>query len=177
MTEFEIESLPVEHENNYYHVRWMIRRDMPEVIQIEKNLFSFVDPDFQVPQIGKLAWSEDNFLRNLRERNVIGMVAEQKDLVVGYMVYELHKQKITILKIEGDSNKNVTEIIKNMLSKLYDKMSQGRREKIQIIVPEKHLARQLLLKEEGFHAKRVVRGHFDEDNQDGYLLEKVFFKD
>src|SRR3989338_9238219 len=66
------------------NVRQMIRRDMPEVLQIEQKSFEY-------------AWTEEYFLRCLRQRNCIGMVAEYGDKVVGFMIYELHKAKLHIL--------------------------------------------------------------------------------
>ena len=66
------------------HIRWMIRRDMPDVLRIEHG--SDDHP-----------WSEEDFLRCLRQRNCIGMVAEQGERVVGFMIYELHKAKLHIL--------------------------------------------------------------------------------
>jgi len=66
------------------HIRWMIRRDMAEVIAIETESFEF-------------PWSEDDFVRCLRQRNCIGMVAEMDDQVVGFMIYELHKNRLHIL--------------------------------------------------------------------------------
>ena len=51
------------------HIRWMIRRDMSEVLEIEKSSFEF-------------PWSEEDFIRCLRQRNCIGMVAEFDDRVV-----------------------------------------------------------------------------------------------
>ena len=65
------------------HIRWMIRRDMPEVLDIESESFEF-------------PWSEDDFIRCLRQRNCIGMVAELDDQVVGFMIYELHKTRLHI---------------------------------------------------------------------------------
>ena len=42
------------------------------------------------------AWTEDDFLRCLRQRNCIRMVAERGDLqVLGFMVYELHRSTCT----------------------------------------------------------------------------------
>ncbi len=59
------------------HIRWMIRRDMPEVLAIEHASFEF-------------PWCEEEFLRVLRQRNCIGMVAEHaRSRVVGFMIYEL----------------------------------------------------------------------------------------
>ena len=66
------------------HIRWMIRRDMPEVLAIEGESFEF-------------PWLEDDFIRCLRQRNCIGMVAEHEDRVVGFMIYELHKTRIHVL--------------------------------------------------------------------------------
>ena len=45
------------------HIRWMIRRDMAEVLEIERAAFEF-------------PWFEEEFIRCLRQRNCIGMVAE-----------------------------------------------------------------------------------------------------
>ena len=54
------------------HVRWMIRRDMPEVLGIEQQAFEF-------------PWSDEDFTRCLRQRNCIGMVAEITDSVVAFI--------------------------------------------------------------------------------------------
>ena len=61
------------------HIRWMIRRDMPDVLEIERQ-------DFEFP------WIDEDFIRCLRQRNCIGMVAEHEDHVVGFMIYELHQE-------------------------------------------------------------------------------------
>ena len=66
------------------HIRWMIRRDMPEVLGIEEASFEF-------------PWLEEDFIRCLRQRNCIGMVAEYDDGVVGFMIYELNKSRIQVL--------------------------------------------------------------------------------
>ena len=66
------------------HIRWMIRRDMPEVLEIEERSFEF-------------PWTEEDFIRCLRQRNCIGMVAEHDERVVGFMIYELHKTRLHLL--------------------------------------------------------------------------------
>jgi ribosomal protein S18 acetylase RimI-like enzyme len=50
-------------------------------MQIEQD--AFPDP-----------WSEGDFIRALRQPEVIGMVAEEADVVTGYVIYELHKKKL-----------------------------------------------------------------------------------
>jgi ribosomal-protein-alanine N-acetyltransferase len=54
------------------HIRWMIRRDLPEVLRIENAAFPF-------------PWSESDFLRCLRQRNTIGMSVEYDDRFVGFL--------------------------------------------------------------------------------------------
>ena len=66
------------------HIRWMIRRDMSDVLSIENESFEF-------------PWSEQDFIRCLRQRNCIGMVAEVDDQIVGFMIYELHKTRLHLL--------------------------------------------------------------------------------
>src|SRR3954469_10610522 len=76
------------------HIRWMIRRDMPEVLAIEQQSFPF-------------PWCEEEFLRVLRQRNCIGMVAEYGERVVGFMIYELHKNRLHVLNfsVAADSRR------------------------------------------------------------------------
>ena len=47
---------PQEKQELCVHIRWMIRRDMAEVLDIEGQCFEF-------------PWSEDDFVRCLRQRN------------------------------------------------------------------------------------------------------------
>src|SRR5262245_35310405 len=73
------------------HIRWMIRRDMAEVLHIEEHSFEY-------------AWTEEESRRCLRQRKCIGMVAEHGEKVVGFMIYELHENKLHILHsaVHGD---------------------------------------------------------------------------
>ena len=57
-----------EREQARVHIRWMIRRDMPEVPHIETQALEF-------------AWTEEDFLGWLRQRNWIGMVLAEFDFL------------------------------------------------------------------------------------------------
>ena len=59
-------------------IRWMIRRDMPEVLDIEQQSFEF-------------AWTEEDFLCCLRQRNCIGMVAERQERQVEHVELVHHR--------------------------------------------------------------------------------------
>ena len=54
---------------------------MEEVLTIERSSFQF-------------AWTEEEFLCCLRQRNCIGTVAELDHKIVGFMIYELHKSML-----------------------------------------------------------------------------------
>ncbi len=83
----EATGLPTEPSGKLPHVRWMIRRDMPEVLRIEADMWE--EP-----------WSEQRFLRELRESDKIGMVAEgASDRIVGFMIYQLHAAYLGVVNV------------------------------------------------------------------------------
>src|ERR671927_662747 len=112
-----------EKEQVRVHIRWMIRRDMPEVLQTEQQSFEY-------------AWTEEDFLRCLRQRNCIGMVAEQGERVVGFMIYELHKAKLHILNFAVHTAYRHCGIGSQMVQKLISKLSSRRRTRIVIEIRE-----------------------------------------
>src|SRR5262245_56440425 len=121
------------------HIRWMIRRDMPEVLAAERASFEY-------------SWTEDDFLRCLRQRNCIGMVAEQNDRVVGFMIYELHKNKLHILNFAVHPQARMTGIGGQMVGKLVNKLSTHRRQKITLAVRERNLPAQVFFRRHDFKA-------------------------
>lgn len=139
------------------HIRWMIRRDMPEVLNAEKESFEF-------------SWTEDDFLRCLRQRNCIGMVAEQGERVVGYMIYELHKCKLHIMNFGVHPRCRRRGIGKQMVSKLISKLSSHRRTSITVEVRETNLEAQLFFKSQGFKGVRVMRSFYEDSGEDAYLM-------
>lgn len=140
------------------HIRWMIRRDMPDVLGIENNCFEF-------------AWSEDDFIRCLRQRNCIGMVAECDERVAGFMIYELHKNRLHILNFAVHSDYRRRGIGNTMMQKLLGKLSQERRNRIMLEVRETNLEAQLFFKSLGFKAISVLRDFYDDATEDAYLMQ------
>jgi len=138
-------------------IRWLIRRDMPEVLEIEQS--SFAAP-----------WSEEDFLGYLRQRNCIGMVAEYNQQIVGFMIYELHKARLQVLNFACSANHRRLGIGSQMVAKLVDKLSQQRRQEILLEVRESNLEAQLFFKKLQFRAVRVLRRHFDDTTEDAYVM-------
>jgi ribosomal-protein-alanine N-acetyltransferase len=127
------------------HIRWMIRRDMPRVMQIDDLCFEF-------------PWTEDEYIRLLRQRNCIGMVAELDKEVVGYMIYELHKNRLHLIVFAVDPSYARRGIGTNMIGKLKSKLTPERRNRITCCVSDCNLKAHLFLRSMGFKATRVLRG-------------------
>ena len=107
--------MSVDHKSQLrVHIRWMIRRDMPEVLDIERASFEF-------------PWFEEDFIRCLRQRNCIGMVAEHGERVVGFMIYELHKTRLHILNFAVAADLRRRGVGRQMVEKLVGKLSSQRR--------------------------------------------------
>ena len=138
-------------------IRWLIRRDMPEVLAIEQS--SFRQP-----------WSEEDFLGHLRQRNCIGMVAEHNQRIVGFMIYELHKARLQLLNFATGIDFRRLGVGLQMVNKLVDKLSQQHRQEILLEVRESNLEAQLFFKAQDFQAVRVMRAHYDDTTEDAYVM-------
>src|SRR5947208_2594414 len=143
------------------HIRWMIRRDMPEVLAAETSSFEY-------------AWAEEDFLRCLRQRNCIGMVAECGEKVVGFMIYELHKTKLHILNFAVHPSYRRHGVGGQMVAKLITKLSSHRRTRITLEVRETNLAAQLFFRAQNFRATRVLRGYYEDSGEDAFVMEYRF---
>jgi ribosomal-protein-alanine N-acetyltransferase len=136
----------------------MIRRDMTEVLEIENQSFEF-------------PWSEEDFIRCLRQRNCIGMVAEHDEHVAGFMIYELHRNRLHMLNFAVASEFRRRGVGDQMVQKLIGKLSSQRRNKILLEVRETNLGAQLFFRRLGFRAVQVLRDFYDDTTEDAYLMQ------
>jgi ribosomal-protein-alanine N-acetyltransferase len=136
----------------------MIRRDMAEVLGAERASFEF-------------AWTEEDFLQCLRQRNCIGMVAERHERVIGFMVYELHKSRLHLLNFAVAPHARRSGIGAQMISKLVGKLTSHRRSKITLAVRERNLSAQLFFRALDFRAVRVMRNYYEDSGEDAFLME------
>jgi [ribosomal protein S18]-alanine N-acetyltransferase len=139
------------------HIRWMIRRDMPEALAIEHASFEY-------------PWCEEEFLRVLRQRNYIGMVAEHGDRIVGFMVYELHRKRLHVLDFATHPEFRRQGIGRQMIQKLVSKLSDIRRRQITLHCRESAIDTQIFLRSCGFLATEVVREHYGDTGEDAYAF-------
>lgn len=140
------------------HIRWMIRRDMKEVQVIENVSFDF-------------PWLEEDFLRCLRQRNCIGMVAEYDERVVGFMIYELNKDEIHVLDFAVHPEARCETVGTQMVGKLKGKLSVKGRNKITLETRESNLPALMFFKAMGFIAKELVSDWFDDIDEDAIRMQ------
>jgi [ribosomal protein S18]-alanine N-acetyltransferase len=150
--------IPTSPAQTRVHIRWMIRRDMPEVLAIEHANFEY-------------PWCEEEFLRVLRQRNCIGMVAEHGERIVGFMIYELHRTKIHVLDFATHAEFSRRGVGRQMIVKLVGKLSTQRRNRIALYVRETNLRAQLFFRVLGFRAMEVVREHYPDTGEDAYSMQ------
>jgi ribosomal-protein-alanine N-acetyltransferase len=132
-----------------------------EVLEIENQSFEF-------------PWSEDDFIRCLRQRNCIGMVAEHDERVAGFMIYELHRNRLHILNFAVAPEFRRKGVGHQMVEKLIGKLSSQRRSRIMLEVRETNLAAQLFFRSLGFRAISVLRDFYVDTTEDAYLMQYRF---
>jgi len=147
-----------EHDRLQIHVRWMIRRDMPEVLDIEQEAFEF-------------PWSDEDFTRCMRQRNCIGMVAEIADSVVAFMIYELHRSRLHVLNFAVRRSHRRLGIGTQMMEKLVAKLSPDRRSRIVLEVRERNLPAQIFFRSLGYRAISVLKDFYQDTTEDAYLMQ------
>lgn len=138
-------------------IRWLVRGDMPAVVDLEASSFEF-------------AWSEEDFLACLRQRNCIGMVAEEEDEVVGYMLYELLPGTLRVVNFAVAPHRRREGVGSRMVARLVEKLEMQRRSEIALEVRETNLQAQLFFKSLDFRAIRVLHDRYDETDEDAYAM-------
>ncbi len=130
------------------NIRWLIRRDMPAVLDIEQENFEF-------------PWSEEDFTNCFQKKNCIGLVVEHDEQIIGYAVYELEKTLLHIVNLAVSTKVQRQGVGRRIIEKLVSKLSKDRRQRITLQVSEANLSAQLFFKSMGFWAISVIDNHFD----------------
>lgn len=128
------------------YIRWMIRRDLPEVLDIERQ-------SFECP------WHADDFKKMLSRRDVIGMVAVDDstfEAVLGYMVYLIHPTALELVNFAVHPEERRRGVGQAMFAKLTSKLSPERRKEIIFQVVDNNLDAQLFFKRQGCRATGVL---------------------
>ena len=138
-------------------IRWLIRRDMPEIMDIERQCFEH-------------PWTEEVFVDCLRQRNIIGRVAELEERIVGFMIYELLKSQLHVLNFAVAPWSRRQGVASQMVEKLVNKLSQQHRQEVCLEVRETNLAAQLFFRSQGLLSHGILRGHYEDTEEDAYVM-------
>jgi ribosomal-protein-alanine N-acetyltransferase len=136
----------------------MVRRDISDVVAVEQKSFEF-------------PWSEDDFLYCLRRRNSLGMVAEYNNTIVGFMIYEIPKDKIHLLNLAVAPNFKRCGIGTAMVTKLANKLVTQNRNRVYLEVREYNLNAQLFFRSQGFRATKILKNYYDKTDEDAYVMQ------
>jgi ribosomal-protein-alanine N-acetyltransferase len=99
------------------------------------------------------------------------MVAEQGEKVVGFMIYELHKNKLHILNFAVHPGYRRAGVGIQMVNKLVSKLSSHRRTRITLEVRETNLTAQLFFRSQGFKAVKVLRAYYEDSGEDAFQMQ------
>jgi [ribosomal protein S18]-alanine N-acetyltransferase len=140
------------------HIRWMIRRDLDQVLAIERECFS--DP-----------WTGADFLSFLRMRSCIGYVAELNDTILGYALVTNHELATRIENIAVHPHYRRHGIGGSMMAKITTRAmarpTAGPRP-VRVTLRESNLRGQLFFRSCGLKAVGIIRGAYPDTGETGY---------
>jgi ribosomal-protein-alanine N-acetyltransferase len=141
------------------NIRWMIRRDLNEVVEIEKSSFKF-------------PWGIENFTSQLKKRNIIGMVSTdaQTDEILGYMVYGLYSDHLHLISFAVKEKYRRLRIGTEMIEKLIRKLNPKRRTSIRSHVRVDNFEALKFCREAGFRITSYEESYFKEYDIDAYAI-------
>ncbi len=139
------------------HLRFAILRDLAEILAIEADSFDY-------------PWTEEDFVRQLRQRNAIAMVAEMDGRIAGYAVFALNAKHLTLLNIAVEAGWRRMGIGRQMIHKLAGKLHAQRRTDLRLHVMETNLGGQVFFRACGFRAVAIKDAWFNTD-EPAYEME------
>lgn len=183
-------------EREFVKIRWMINRDIKQMVDIEKRCFEF-------------PWSAQDFERESKRRDCVALVAEGRTptaeeielasfyrsldpikdkgreenyriekeklnyfdgRVVGYLIYNIHKHSLSIVNIAVHPELSRQEIGEEIVLYLYKKMSQQRRRILEVIIRESNLPAQQFVSATGFDLTGILREFYEDTDEDAFLF-------
>ncbi len=154
------------------HSRWLVRKDLPEVLDIERRQYS--DP-----------WNKRDFELMLRNKETLGMVAEvspdtwpfgdlevreDPERIAGFCMYSLLRKRIVIHNIAVHPEDTRRGIATEMINRLKVKLAPDKRWRIMAEISEDNLNGQLFFRSQGFLHTKTLRDYWA-NGHDAYVME------
>lgn len=133
---------PIEQNSETIRVRWLIRRDLPDIQWIENRSFDKpIDPD--------------TMLRLVRSQNTTGFVAEVEKTVVGYAIL-MNDGELSIVRLAVDPVFRRMGVGGRIVRRIKERMTY-KMPVVRTCLCDRNLGGHLFLKSQGFIAGSVVR--------------------
>jgi len=139
-------------------VRWMIRRDIEEVLKIENECYA--NP-----------WTESQMLAYLRERSRIGYVAVVDGMVVGSMLVDRRGETLEINGLTVSQHHRREGVATMLLAAAKKKLSNGKIKRLETIVLETNMPAIAFFRSNGFLAIGTVPKPHPPSLDDGYQMQ------
>lgn len=114
-------------------------------------------------------WDESRLRKKLSLPNVIGHALRVNNKIVCFSIYELYKQSIVILKLSTKASSRGNGYARSMMEYIKSKLIKDRN-KIIVAIRESDMNGIQFLKHMGFMATGVLKGHFEEQDEDAYRM-------
>jgi ribosomal-protein-alanine N-acetyltransferase len=92
-------------------IRWAVKRDTDAMVDIDRQSYA-------------KAWGEESFIKHLKNRACIGLVAESEGRIVGFVIYELAKKSLAVLRIAVHPAERRKGVGKAILERLAGKLTK-----------------------------------------------------
>jgi len=135
-------------------VRYLIRRDLKQVAKINSEEAYFLE--------------SSAIASMLTQRNMIGLVSEIDDSVVGYAIYELSKDAVYLLHLVVDSRFRCKGVGRSIISKIISRMRLANRRHFYASVSEYNVTAQVFLRGCRFQCTEILSDW--DDQGDGLLF-------
>jgi len=146
------------------YIRWMILKDLPEVIELAK-------------QTTEPVWTERELRSQLSQRDTIGMIVERNDNIEAFVIYERHPTRLHIPNFVVGERFRRQGVGKAIIDKLKNKLEPDRRNRITLTVSESNLVAQQFLRAMGFRAVQIIRKPYSDRDEDAYCMRCSVFSE
>lgn len=128
------------------YTRWLIKRDLPAIIDIENASFPY-------------PWTEEEFLDVLKQRNSVGFVFEEKETIIGYVLVQLNKDSCEIINFAVAEDRRKQGIGAKMLTDIIVRYANKR--SVFAVISDINLGAHLFFSRMNFYATQVLKNYFD----------------
>ena len=102
-------------------VSLMLKRDLKDVVDIEKKSCSVEDEDFGI-MIANYAWTSNKFISFIKKTNTYAYVIKEGELIVGFFLLEVKDSEVLIERICVDKNYRKSGFGKEILNFIQKKL-------------------------------------------------------